>query len=69
MSVAGVMAFIFSDLMVLPVIRVHTRFYGWKIALYIAGVFLAALVATALIGHFGFQVPGLSPSPEGHRLM
>src|SRR6056297_3433186 len=29
-SVAGVMAFIFSDLVVFPVIRVHAEYYGWK---------------------------------------
>ncbi|MEX5729270.1 uncharacterized membrane protein YraQ (UPF0718 family) [Rhodovulum iodosum] len=68
-SVAGVMAFIFSDLVVLPVIRVHARFYGWKMALYIAGVFLVALIAAALVIHFGFQLFGLTPTPEGHGLM
>ncbi|SER48197.1 hypothetical protein SAMN05421690_103013 [Nitrosomonas sp. Nm51] len=37
---AGVMAFIFSDLVVLPVLRIQAKYYGWKMAMYIMGVFL-----------------------------
>ena len=60
-SFAGVMAFIFSDLVVFPVIRVNAKYYGWKLALYIVGVFLAALVATAILMHYGFSLFGLLP--------
>ncbi|MGF1486200.1 MAG: permease [Prochloraceae cyanobacterium] len=60
-SFAGVMAFIFSDLVVFPVVRVNAKYYGWKIALYIVGVFFAALVATAIVMHYGFGIFGLLP--------
>ncbi|MDA7429841.1 permease [Primorskyibacter aestuariivivens] len=60
-SVAGIMAFIFSDLIVLPVLRVNAQFYGWRMALYIAGVFLIALIVTALAIHYGFWALGLAP--------
>lgn len=60
-SVAGIMAFIFSDLVVLPVLRVNAQFYGWRMALYIAAVFLAALVVTAVLLHYGFALAGLAP--------
>ena len=66
-SFAGVMAFIFSDLVVFPVIRVNAKYYGWKMALYILGVFLAALVVTALIMHYGFSVFGLLPQGGGSQ--
>ncbi|HKK23013.1 MAG TPA: permease, partial [Pseudohaliea sp.] len=33
-SFAGIMAFIFSDLVVLPVLRIQARYYGWPMALY-----------------------------------
>lgn len=52
-SFAGVMAFIFSDLVVLPVLRIQARYYGWKMSLYILGVFLLVLVTTALLLHYG----------------
>ena len=60
-SFGGVMAFIFSDLVVFPVIRVNAKYYGWKVALYIVGVFFAALVATAIIMHYGFALFGILP--------
>ncbi|MCM2561046.1 permease [Lutimaribacter sp. EGI FJ00015] len=68
-SVAGIMAFIFSDLVVFPVIRVHAQYYGWKMALYIAFVFLVALVLTALAVHYAFGLAGLVPEPSDASLM
>ncbi|QFT45379.1 putative permease [Roseivivax sp. THAF40] len=64
---AGIMAFIFSDLVVLPVLRVNAQYYGWKMALYILGAFLVVLVATAMILHYGFAALGLLPSAEQVR--
>ncbi|WP_031554487.1 permease [Parvularcula oceani] len=64
---AGIMAFIFSDLVVVPVLRVNAKYYGWRMALYILGVFLVVLVATALLLHYGFSLLGLLPSAEDVR--
>lgn len=64
---AGIMAFIFSDLVVLPVLRVNAQYYGWKMAFYILGVLLVVLVATAMILHYGFAMFGLLPSAEQIR--
>ena len=61
---AGIMAFIFSDLVVLPVLRIQAKFYGWPMALYIAGVFLAALIGTALVLHYVLSAVGLLPDPS-----
>ena len=61
---AGIMAFIFSDLVVIPVLRVNAKYYGWRMALYILGVFLVVLVAAALLLHYGFAFLGLLPSAE-----
>jgi uncharacterized membrane protein YraQ (UPF0718 family) len=58
---AGIMAFIFSDLVVIPVLRLNAKYLGWKMALYILGVFLAVLVITALTLHYGFELLGLLP--------
>ncbi|ACB53507.1 hypothetical protein cce_4159 [Crocosphaera subtropica ATCC 51142] len=60
-SFAGVMAFIFSDLVVFPVIRVNAKYYGWKLSLYIVAVFLGALVATSMVMHYGFSLFNLLP--------
>lgn len=50
---AGVMAFIFSDLIVLPVLKINARYYGWKMALYIALMLFTCLVAASLAMHYG----------------
>ncbi|MGE4194427.1 MAG: permease [Pseudodesulfovibrio sp.] len=63
-SFAGVMAFIFSDLVVFPVLRIQARYYGWKMALYLLGVLLFILVTTAVILHYGFAALDLLPSGE-----
>ncbi|MEZ4435960.1 MAG: permease [bacterium] len=60
---AGVMAFIFSDLIVFPVLRIQARYYGWKMALYIMAVFLVALVVTSVAMHYGFSALDLLPDP------
>lgn len=60
---AGIMAFIFSDLVVLPVLRIQAQYYGWKMALYILGIFLIILVASALLLHYGFAMFDLLPDP------
>ncbi len=64
-SFAGVMAFIFSDLVVFPVLRINAKYFGWKMALYILGVFLVALVAAAIVLHYGFATFDLLPERGG----
>ena len=61
---AGVMAFIFSDLVVLPVLRINAQYYGWKMALYITAMLFVCLVATSLILHYGFAAFDLLPSGD-----
>ena len=58
---AGVMAFIFSDLVVFPVLRINAKYYGWRMALYILAALLVALVGSALLLHYGFSLVGLLP--------
>lgn len=63
-SFAGIIAFIFSDLVVFPVLRIQAQYYGWTMALYILGVFLTVLVGTALLMHYGFSMVGMLPDPS-----
>jgi len=62
---AGVMGFIYSDLMVPPLVRINAKYYGWRVALYIAGVMYASIVATALTLHAVFTL--LDITPESSR--
>ena len=63
-SFAGVMAFIFSDLVVFPVLRIQAKYYGWKMGLYILAVFLIILVAASMTLHYGFAAAGWLPDPD-----
>ncbi len=66
-SFAGIMAFIFSDLVVFPVLRIQAKYYGWKMALYILGVFLVILVGSSLIMHYGFAFFDKLPDPSSAK--
>jgi len=63
-SFAGVMAFIFSDLVVFPVLRINSMYYGWKMALYILVMLLSGLVIVSLLMHYGLAALNLLP-PAG----
>ncbi len=60
-SFAGIMAFIYSDLMVPPLVAVNARYYGWRAALYIAGVMFASIVVTALTMQGLYAALGAEP--------
>ena len=58
---AGIMGFIYSDLMVPPLVAVNAKYYGKKVALYIAGIMFVSIVLTALILNGVFSVFGIVP--------
>jgi uncharacterized membrane protein YraQ (UPF0718 family) len=58
---AGIMGFIYSDLMVPPLVAVNARYYGWHVALYIAAVMYVSIICTALILHYSFALLGVTP--------
>lgn len=60
-SFAGVMAFIFSDLVVLPVLRINARYYGWKMSLFILFLLFVALIITSLSLHYGLSLFDMLP--------
>ena len=58
---AGIMGFIYSDLMVPPLVQVNAKYYGWKMALYIAATMFVSIVVTALILNGVFALLGIVP--------
>ena len=63
-SFAGVMAFIFSDLVVFPVLRINAKYYGWKMSFFILFLLFTALIGTSLALHYGFDLLGMLPDPS-----
>jgi MFS family permease len=60
-SFGGVLAFLFADLIVLPLLDVYRRYYGWKMAAYIGAVFYATMVISALLMDVAFNRLGWIP--------
>ena len=61
---AGIMGFIYSDLMVPPLVHINAKYYGWRVALYIAGVMFVSIVLTALILNSGFVAIDMLPQTD-----
>ncbi len=61
-SFAGVMAFIFADLIVLPIIAIYRKYYGWAFALRITALMFVTMVLAALAVDGLFNLFGLVPS-------
>lgn len=60
-SFAGVIAFIYADLITLPILLVYRKYYGTRFALKLTGLMLAAIVAAALAIDGLFSALGLIP--------
>lgn len=58
---AGIMGFIYSDLMVPPLVAINAKYYGKRVALYIAAVMFVGIVITALALHAAFAAAGILP--------
>jgi len=68
-SFGGVIAFIYADLLVLPIIDIYRKYYGWKVTGLIVGVFYIAMVLAALFVEFLFQALGLVPSQRSAQIV
>jgi hypothetical protein len=68
-SFGGVLAFIFADLIVLPILDIYRKYYGWKMAGFLLVSFYAAMVGAGLIVEFVFDALGLIPSERNAKVV
>jgi hypothetical protein len=68
-SFGGVIAFIFADLIVLPILDIYRRYYGLRMAAYLAVTFYAAMVAAGLLVELLFDALGLIPEQRAARVV
>ena len=66
-SFAGVMAFVFADLIVLPIILAYRKYYGWAFALRITALMFVTMVIAALIVDGLFSAASLIPTTRPSR--
>ncbi|MFC9461386.1 permease [Streptomyces sp. NPDC056983] len=60
-SFGGVVAFIFADLLILPILNIYRKYYGAKMAAFLLGTFYLAMVIAGYIVEFVFGGLGLIP--------
>ena len=58
----GVLAFLFADLIILPIVSIYRKYYGTAFALRISGLMFSTMVLAALIVDGIFSALGLVPS-------
>jgi uncharacterized membrane protein YraQ (UPF0718 family)/YHS domain-containing protein len=61
LSFAGVMAFIFADLIVLPIVLAYRKYYGTRFAVRITALMLVTMILAALVVDLVFSALGLVP--------
>ncbi len=59
----GVLAFLYADLIVLPLIDAYRRYFGLRMALAMAATLYVSMAAAALIVGGAFEITGLAPQP------
>jgi uncharacterized membrane protein YraQ (UPF0718 family) len=67
-SFGGVVAFLFSDLIILPILNIYRRYYGWRMAaLLVAALYVTAVIAGYVV-ELVFGGLGWIPDPSSARL-
>lgn len=61
-SFGGVAAFIYGDLIVVPLIVIYKKYYGWRMALYITSIMFVSMVVAGLVVDLLFIALHLVPT-------
>lgn len=67
-SFGGVVAFIYADLLILPILNIYRRYYGARMTLALLGTFYAAMVGAGYLVELLFGVTGLIPAQRTARV-
>jgi uncharacterized protein len=67
-SFGGVIAFIFADLIIAPLLNIYRKYYGARMALFLLGTFYATMVAAGYVVELVFGGLGLIPSRDQAKI-
>jgi uncharacterized protein len=68
-SFGGVLAFIFGDLIVAPILNIYRKYYGWRMAGFLLASFYATMVAAGLAVEFLFDGLGIEPTARNAKVI
>jgi hypothetical protein len=67
-SFGGVIAFVFADLLILPILDIYRRYYGWRMAAFIFAAFYAAMASAGLVVEFLFKGVGIERTARNAKV-
>jgi len=67
-SFGGVISFVFADLIILPILIIYRKYYGTKMALFIAGTFYATMVLAGYVIEVLFSLLHLIPAERAAKV-
>ncbi|MEV6025826.1 permease [Streptomyces sp. NPDC052036] len=67
-SFGGVIAFIYADLLILPILNIYRKYYGARMAAFLLVTFYAAMVVAGYVVEFLFGGLGLVPDQSRARI-
>ncbi|MEV5833962.1 permease [Nocardia sp. NPDC052112] len=68
-SFGGVIAFIYADLLILPILNIYRKYYGIRMTLTLLGTFYAAMVGAGYVVEILFGTTGLIPTERNAMVM
>ncbi|ATL69631.1 permease [Nocardia terpenica] len=68
-SFGGVTAFIFADLLILPILNIYRKYYGTRMMLTLLGTFYVAMVGAGYLIEILFGATGLIPKERNAMVM
>ncbi|WP_369807557.1 permease [Mycobacterium sp. 4858] len=68
-SFGGVIAFIYADLLIVPILNIYRKYYGTKMMLTLLGTFYAAMVAAGYLVELIFGATNLIPNQRNATVM
>jgi hypothetical protein len=67
-SFGGVVAFLFADLLIVPILNIYRKYYGVRMAGFLLVTFYIAMVVAGYVIEFAFGGLGLIPDQAGAKL-
>jgi uncharacterized membrane protein YraQ (UPF0718 family) len=68
-SFGGVLAFIYADLIVLPILNIYRKYYGLRISAFLLVTMYASMALAALVIEVIFKAVGLVPAQRHARIV
>ena len=67
-SFGGVIAFIFGDLIIAPILNIYRKYYGFRMAAFLAAVLYVTMVVAGLAVELLFQAFGIVPTERNAKV-